>query len=437
MKNLKLLTKKRLRLLALLLCMAASIPQLWADDFYMLSSATTWSRDNLLNDAYKMTESNGEWTWSFTPTSNGDFFFRIVGRWSGGWYNDDIAASYDQKPVTLTYQDCAWNLNYAWKLTVTAGNTYTIYKNSSHQVKYSVSTPTPTTPDYYLTGSAELGLGGFSYQQQNLIMMTHDATNDVYTYSYNVTTAGTYYFAFADGGGSSWDDFNGNHRYGPANGDEAVTLNGDWAATQRGHGSYAVTLDAGQVTITFDATNMRYKVAGTPLVIPTYYYAKGEDTNIFPDGWSTSSNTTQMTDNGSGIYSWTSSQFHLNAGTNYLYRVYVSDGSWIPSSGNQTFSSNVPGNYTVTVSYNSNNGTVNAELNLIQADPTYTYDIYVRYTGGEPISNVFIYSWDNTGDLSDSWSGSTGGTSLSSLNSQEINGYTYYHVLCLDHQCHL
>ncbi len=428
MKNLKLLTKKRLRLLALLLCMAASIPQLWADDFYMLSSATTWSRDNLLNDAYKMTESNGEWTWSFTPTSNGDFFFRIVGRWSGGWYNDDIAASYDQKPVTLTYQDCAWNLNYAWKLTVTAGNTYTIYKNSSHQVKYSVSTPTPTTPDYYLTGSAELGLGGFSYQQQNLIMMTHDATNDVYTYSYNVTTAGTYYFAFADGGGSSWDDFNGNHRYGPASGDEAVTLNGDWAATQRGHGSYAVTLDAGQVTITFDATNMRYKVAGTPLVIPTYYYAKGEDTNIFPDGWSTNSNTTQMTDNGSGIYSWTSSQFHLNAGTNYLYRVYVSDGSWIPSSGNQTFSSNVPGNYTVTVSYNSNNGTVNAELNLIQADPTYTYDIYVRYTGSEPIGNVFIYSWDNTGNLSGPWSGSTGGTSLSSLNSQEINGYTYYHV---------
>ena len=174
--------------------------------------------------------------------------------------------------------------------------------------------------------------------------MTKDADLDIYTYSSNVTTAGTYYFAFADGVGSSWDTFNGNHRIAPTSGNETVTL-GSWANTQKGSGSYAVTVDAGQVTFTLDVTdvdNMRFKVEGTELVITPDYYVKGEDTNIFPDGWSTSSNTTQMTDNGNGTYTWTSGQFHLTAGTNYLYKIYASDGNWHPSS-NQSFSSNVPG----------------------------------------------------------------------------------------------
>ncbi len=67
---------------------------------------------------------------------------------------------------------------------------------------------------------------------------------------------------------------------------------------------------------------------------------------------------------------------------------------------------------------------VTAVPTLIQADPVYTYDIYVRYTGSQPIENVNIYAWDSAGDLSAGW----GGTALSSLTTEVINGYTYYKV---------
>ena len=157
------------------------------------------------------------------------------------------------------------------------------------------------------------------------------------------------------------------------------------------------------------------------------YYVKGDSTTIFPNGWNDGASTA-MFDNEDGTYTWTSSQIHLKKGVIYAYKVWGDDDSWHPNSGNATFSDNVPGNYTVTITYDHNNETVNAVLNLIQPDPTYDYDIYVRYTGEQPISNVFIYAWDGYGILSDAWNGNTGGTALSNLTTQEINGHTYYKV---------
>jgi hypothetical protein len=335
---------------------------------------------------------------------------------------------------TGTKQCMAVVANTDWYGNSSGGNvSYNILNTGSYTVTYTFNVvtgivtvdaqaATPATPNYYITGDNGLGLGGFSYQLQNLKTMTYDADNDIYTYSYNVTSAGTFYFTFADGPGSSWDDFNGNHRYGPTSGNEAVTL-GSWAPTQKGGGSYAVTLDAGQVTITFDAANMRYKVDGTEPVIAVDYYVKGEDTSIFPDGWSTSSNTAQMTDNGDDTYSWTSAQFHLNAGTDYTYKVYGSNGTWHPlSSGNQTFSADVPGNYTVTVTYDKANETVTAQLNLIQADPSYDYTFYVWLSnGGTP----YLYTWNGQTPLN----GSMPGTPLSDTETlaDENEWYVYSH----------
>ena len=298
--------------------------------------------------------------------------------------------------------------------------TYT-FNVITREVSASVVSTQPVIPDYYITGDNGLGLGGWSYNQ--LTTMTYDEDNDVYTYSYNVPTAGTYYFAFADGPGTSWDNFNANHRYGPTSGNETVTL-GSWATTQKGSGSYAITVDAGPVTITFDVANSRFKVEGTAPVIPNDYYVVGD---IFPNGWNTGASTL-MTDNEDGTYSWTSGEIYLNIGTNYAYKVYGSDGSAHPNGDNATFNVNVPGTYTVTITYDSNTGNVTAVTTPVTLDPSYTYDIYVRYEGNENIDNVFVYAWDDAGTLSDPWNGSTGGTALSTLTSQEINGYTYYHV---------
>ena len=158
------------------------------------------------------------------------------------------------------------------------------------------------------------------------------------------------------------------------------------------------------------------------------YYVVGDDTSIFPNAWETG-NGTDMTDNGDGTYTWTSGEAHLTSGTSYEFKVRGDDGSWHPTnSGNQTFNVNVPGTYTVTVTYDSNNETVTAVANIVTADPINTYDIYVRYKGEESLSNVFIYAWDANGTLSDAWNGSIGGTALSALTSQVINGHTYYKV---------
>ncbi len=503
MKKMKMLSTTAFRLLALMLCLAATVPQLQAQTYTVAGTpaavlGTEWDPSNTSNDmvrmgsttyyylartanvnggsyAFKITKDHS-WGTSY-PGSNYNYSVSSTGTWSivyifntsgnavslfgpfktltvagsqteilgSSWgqtdANNDMTTS-DGVNYTLSFtdvnvtagnyqfkvvQDHAWtnawpssNYNYSVGFTGLADVVYS-FNVITKEVSVNVTekSVTPTTPDYYITGSNELGLGGFSYQ--NLTTMTYDDVNEVYTYSYNVTTPGTYYFAFADGPGNDWTDFNSNHRYGPASGNQTVTL-GSWATTQKGAGSYAVTLDAGQVTITFDVANMTFKVEGTAPV--TNYFVKGADTNIFPDGWATNSNTAQMTEtgNGTGIYTWTSGEFHANAGTSYTYKVYGSDGTWHPlNSGNQTFSAEVPGTYTVTITYDSNNETVTAQLNTVQLDQANTFNIYVRYTGTEDLENVYTHAWDTAGDKTQ-WPG----TSFESAGYTIINGYRYY-----------
>jgi len=508
MKRLTLISKTKLRLLALLLCLAAAVPQLMAQTYTVAGSDTqalgaSWSPTTTSNNMTSYSGNKYYLLKSVTYSSGNTYEYKITvnNSWNtsygnnGGGNNASYTVTAGSGFVCYTFDSnthvphvvsslqtvviagddtqalgsSTWNgSNTANSMTTTDGITYTMtksvdytstgtkqckavvantdwYGNSSGgNVSYNIlntgsytvtytfnavtgivtvdaQAATPATPNYYITGDNGLGLGGFSYQLQNLKTMTYDAVNDIYTYSYNVTSAGTFYFTFADGPGSSWDDFNGNHRYGPTSGNEAVTL-GSWAPTQKGGGSYAVTLDAGQVTITFDAANMRYKVDGTEPEIAIDYYVKGDDTNIFPNGWDSGTNTA-MTDNGDGTYSWESGQFHLTAGTSYAYKVWGDDGSWHPSGANATFSSNVQGNYTVTINYDSNNGTVTHQLNLVQEDPVYTYNIHVRYTGSENLGNVYLHAWDAAGDKTN-WPG----TAFSGMTTTEENGHTYYCV---------
>ena len=497
------------RLLALMLCLAMTFPQLQAQTYTVAGDDTqalgaSWVADRASNDMALYSGNIYYLVKSVTYSSSTTYYYKITVNHSwntsygdnGGSGNASYAVSAGSGFTTYVFNSSThvprvvsscmtvviagddtqalgsstWNgTNTANSMTTTDGITYTLTKavdytssgnkqckavvagsqwfgtssngnvsynipaSGSYTVTYTfnavtgivtvdVQSAAPVTPDYYITGDTGLGLSGWSYNQ--FTTMTYDEANDVYTYSYNVTSAGTYYFAFADGAGSSWDDFNGNHRYGPSSGNEDVDLNGGWSPTQKGGGSYAVTVDAGQVTITFDVAHMQYKVEGTELVIPTDYYVKGENTSIFPDGWSTSSNTAQMSDNGDGTYTWTSGEFHLDAGTNYTYKVYDSKGQWHPqNSGNQTFSSNVPGTYTVTIIYDSNNETLTATLNPIQPDPQNTFNIYVRYMGTEDVSNVYMHAWDANGDKT-TWPG----LAFANMTHTVINGHTYYTI---------
>ena len=334
MKNLKLLTKKRLRLLALLLCLTASIPQLWADDFYMLSSATTWERNNLLNDAYKMTESNGEWTWSFTPTSDGDFFFRIVGRSSNGWYGNDIAASYDQQLITTTYQSSSWNTSNAWKLSVTAGRTYTFYKNGSQQVKYSVTDV--VVPDtYVVAGPTEVFGSYWNGSDANNLM--EEGNDGKYTLELNnvALTASVYNLYKIVKNGSTWigdPNNNGNNfRF-------AVPLNGTY-----------------DVTFSFDPSNNNCTVTYTLLNATggEIYTVAGTNTTILGSEWTPENTNNDMALQGNGLYQLTKNNVELGDNPSCSFKVVVNHawGTAYPSDNASVTGFNGSGTYDIVFTY--------------------------------------------------------------------------------------
>ncbi|MBQ6080806.1 MAG: hypothetical protein IJK93_11095 [Muribaculaceae bacterium] len=454
MKKLKMLSTTAFRLMALMLCLAMAVPQAVADDFYVMGDMTTWNTSSLLNNSYKMTESSGEWTWSYTPTTSGDVYFRIMGRWSGGWYDNGIAPSTNGTAVTTSYQNCSWNNSNAWKLTVTAGNTYTLYKNSSNQVKYSVE----NVPDTYVIAGSPASVFGAEWNGSYGPNTMTESANGSYTltlssvtltasteYEYKVVLNGgswigdpnnnndnfkfavprngsykvtftfdpstnecvvTYELLNGTGGetftvagsnttilGSSWDPANSNNDMTLVDGvyqltkndveltdnnpscDFKVAVNHSWVIAYPS-GNTSVTGFNGSgtydIVFTYDPTNDAVTGVATKQTppTPTVYYVKGDDLSIFPNGWNEGENTV-MTDNEDGTYSWTSGEFQLNAGTNYAYKVWGDNGSWHPTGDNATFSANIPGTYTVTITYDSNNETVTHELTLIAASPIY------------------------------------------------------------------
>lgn len=454
--GLKFLTKKSLRLFAFTLCLAVTIPQAWADDYYVLSSATTWDYNSLYNDSYKMTSSDNEWTWSFTPTSSGDFFFRIIGRWSGGWYDNGIGADYDQKPITTSYQNTTWTNSNSWKLTVTAGTTYTLYMNSSNQVKYSA-----TEPDSYVVAGSPASVFGAEWDgTYSPNTMTQDGDGQYTLTLGNVTlTAATEYEYKVVNRGSQWiGDSDGNNlkfavplngsydvtfTFDPSSetcvvtynlltatggetytvaGSNATILGSQWAEansandmTLQPDGTYLLTLNNIELTdnnpscqfkvvvnhswvinyptdnasvtgfdgsgtynivFTYNPTNHDVTGVATKQAIATTYYAMGDDTSIFTNGWNTGAGTA-LTDNGDGTYSWTSGQVQLTAGNNYQYKVYGSDDSWHPSGDNATFQVGLSGTYTVTIIYNEDGDAVEAVTTLVDAG-----NIYIEGSAG-------------------------------------------------------
>ena len=416
MKNLKLLTRKRFRLLALILCLTASIPQLQAA-MYIVGDAPFggWKT----NKGMQMTQSGTSYT--ATAAVNGTIYFVFATQLCSGesdWstfnnyrlgaqqYNQNVTVGntyYTQAQSGYSFQFNGDGSNYLFTYN-TSNNSFIINKQPAQTYEYTfyVYTPNGTPPFLYIWNNGELN-GGWPGTQ----------------------IASNSYEILADG--NKWYKFTANYTVSTVN-----------AIVDFGQGQNQTndinSLTPGTHYIRWDGQNHTdANVTQTPPTAPTpnvVYYVKGSDTNIFPNGWNSGANTAMEEDtNVPGTYTWTSGQFHLTMGTIYEYKVWGDDNSWCPSGNdNANFSSNIPGTYTVTITYNDNNKTVSAQLNPVTLDPTNTFDIYVRYTGSENIGNVFIYAWDGNGDLSASWNGSTGGTSLSSLTSQLINGHTYYHV---------
>ena len=375
MKKSKLTTP--IRLLLLLLCLAAAVPQLTAQTYTVAGTnngflGTEWNPSATSNNDMERYGSTTYYYLSRTANVNsGNYAFKVVKNhsWDDASYPNN---NYDYKVST----------NGTWKIVY-------IFNTNGNKVSL-------TGPFQSLTVAGESDLVGSNWNEGNTACDMSSNDGIVYTLTQNNVnlTAGVHKFK--------------------------VVANHSWDFQSWPSSDYELNINAAgtyDVTYSFNVITQEVSVNTTQ---PVIYYVKGDDTTIFPNGWNTGTNTA-MTDNGDGTYSWESGQFHLAAGTSYAYKVWGDDGSWHPSGANATFSSNVQGNYTVTIYYDSNNGTVTHQLNLVQEDPVYTYNIHVRYTGTENLGNVYLHAWDAAGDKTN-WPG----TAFSGMTTTEENGHTYY-----------
>ena len=327
MNAIRFISNKPLRLLTLMLCLAASVSQLHADTYTVAGNdtqalGTSWSQNATSND---MTQASGDRYYllkTVTYPSATSYEFKITVNHS--W---DVSYGLDGGS-----QNAAYSVN--------AGTGYILFGfNATTHMPHVVS----SLHSVVIAGDDTQALGNSTWDAANTgnAMTTTDGITYTLTKQVEYATGGTMQCKAVSDGRFWLGDNNGNNvQYTIGNG-----------------GNYVVTytLNAATGILTVNAHQ------------PVTYYVVGDSTNLFPNGWGIDP-TTAMTDNNNGTYTWTMQNVHLYTGS-YPYKVYGSDSSWHPSGANQAFDIHVPGNYTLTVNYDSNTGTVTATTTLIAADP--------------------------------------------------------------------
>ena len=239
----------------------------------------------------------------------------------------------------------------------------------------------------YLIGDAPMG--GWNFNGSAGIEMEDNGDG---TYSYVVTigtstSPKTVYFAFADGWGTSWDDFNYNHRYGPQNGGQ--TLTGDWASVGiYGDRSFKFMGTGEEYKVTFDLTNLRAKIEGyvAPVEITTYTVV----TEL--NDWAIDEANDMSLDN--GVYTLSMENVQLSAGT-FEYKV-VGNHDWgneWPQGYGNNFREEVPSNgiYNLTFTFDPATGEATCAITPVQE-----LDDYYIVAGTE---NMFGSNWSATDTL--------------------------------------
>ena len=248
----------------------------------------------------------------------------------------------------------------------------------------------------YLIGDAPMG--GWNFNGSAGIEM-EDNGDGTYSYVVTIGTANspkTVYFAFADGWGTSWDDFNNNHRYGPQNGGQ--TLTGDWASVgMYGDRSFKFMGTGEEYKVTFDLTNLRAKIEGyvAPVEITTYTVVTGLN------GWAIDEANDMTLEN--GVYTLSMENVQLSAGT-FEYKV-VGNHDWgneWPQGYGNNFTEEVASNgiYNLTFTFDPATGEATCAITPIQE-----LDDYYIVAGTE---NLFGSNWSATDELNKMTEGEDG-----------------------------
>ena len=108
----------------------------------------------------------------------------------------------------------------------------------------------------YIVGQDPFG----DWQPDAGVEMTYE--NGIYTYK--ATLSGNVWFVFGTQLDADWDVFNANYRIGPINGDMTVVAGVEYNTQMAAgnNGAYCLKGTGDEYTITFDETNMKFKIEG-------------------------------------------------------------------------------------------------------------------------------------------------------------------------------
>ncbi len=230
----------------------------------------------------------------------------------------------------------------------------------------------------YLVGNEPLGQG---WDPSKGIEMTD---NNDGTYTYDVVIDGETWFCFADGlttgnSNSDWDVFNGQYRYGPTGGVNQTVEAAAWVTTQRqgnGNGSYYFRGTGDKYTVTFDKTNMKFKIDGyvEPIVYESFTVA-GNNADIFGEAWNVTLTQNDMTlDETDGLYKLVKENVEITGAPYTLYYKVAANHAWGESwgnpsgpDGNQDYVFNENGTYNLTFKFNFETKEVTLDVVPVQA----------------------------------------------------------------------
>jgi hypothetical protein len=384
MKKMKKLTKKSIRLLALMLCFATTIPQAMA--YYTV----TGDDPNMWGTAWNVNQSN-----NMTQYSDDGNYYYLIKTVSIGNLNSDTRYQFQ-----IVENGNNWyNSGFWYGYPRNDSGTYTcVFSMTANDHSYKATGPfTSLTVAGNQTDA--LGTSWDPSNTNNDMVSTDGGITYTLTKENVVCTAGPYECKIVCN--HSWDSDNRNiYKSYP---DQNKTYN----ISQTG------TFD---ITYTFNTITQMVTVTTT---VPVTYNVVGASALLGGTDWD---NAQPMTAAGDGTYTWTRSGFHLDMG-NYDLKVLDSEGNWYGdvNGDNVTVKATESGTYTLTVTLNPSTNIVEATWDRTATDPENTYNIYVRYTGDENLSNAYMHAWNALSDF-DEWPG----IAFSSMNTQEINGHTYY-----------
>ena len=236
----------------------------------------------------------------------------------------------------------------------------------------------------YIVGDQPFG--GWSYNGGTEMTDNQDGS-----YSITATIDGSVWFVFADGQGTSWDDFNGNYRFGPTGGDETVDVGNEYTTQRGSNGAYKFTGTGDDYVITFNPTTLKFSIAGyvAPIEVTTY--------NVVGDfnGWNVNADEMTLVN---GVYTLTKDSIELNAGTfNYKFVGNHDYGIYEYPSGMNNLSEPVEkhGYYDVTITFVPATLEYSCTLTLLQEieDPIIEEH---TYTVAGDNATLFGTTWSET-----------------------------------------